>query len=584
MLTRLNPYSIPPHFHAAALFFIALIASLPGITTLPPLDRDEARFAQASLQMLESGDFVTIKFQDQERNKKPAGIYWLQSTSVHFFSAPQKREIWAYRVPSVIGAIIAIFMTWGLGRALFDHQTAFLGAILLAASPALMAEATIAKTDAMLLAMICTTQFSLAQVYRQQFPRLKPKSTPTRPRKLFIHNWGYALLFWLSFTAAVFIKGPIGPLITGLTFLTLIIQPNLIERRSFAFSFLKALKPISGLFIFSACLLPWILAIDEATQGRFFAESLGKDMFGKLGQIQEHHSGPPGYHFLLLPLLLWPASHMLLPAIKHIWANKLSPNFWFLISWIVPAWLLFELTATKLPHYVLPLYPAVALLIAATVIDFHRQQHLYAAKIKIISMLVFSSIGLGVGLAILGLPHIFKTGRIDYLAYLLALILGAGIIITISNYWRGKVYQATIMSVGLSLFACASLLMVVLPSLDKLGVSVALSRSLKEHNYHRAGDKDSHSSPVTIVGYYEPSAVFLLGTQTTLTDDPMLAVLALEKQGQPVFIEQKFLNSFLEHIENNNLSVQPLAKINGFNYSNGNSVSLTLYVSNTEKL
>src|SRR5471030_3143494 len=82
---------------AAAL---ALMAALPGLLGLPPLDRDESRFAQASAQMLESGDFVSIRFQDTPRFKKPVGIYWLQAAAVKLFSNVEGREIWSFRIPS----------------------------------------------------------------------------------------------------------------------------------------------------------------------------------------------------------------------------------------------------------------------------------------------------------------------------------------------------------------------------------------------------------------------------------------------------------------------------------------------------
>src|ERR1700751_6149853 len=80
---------------------IAFIAGLPGLIAVPPLDRDEARFAQATAQMLETHDFVVIRFQDQPRFKKPVGIHWLQAASVSLFSSPEAPEIWAYRLPSL---------------------------------------------------------------------------------------------------------------------------------------------------------------------------------------------------------------------------------------------------------------------------------------------------------------------------------------------------------------------------------------------------------------------------------------------------------------------------------------------------
>ena len=80
----------------------------PGHHPEHDLDRDEARFAQATKQMVETSDFVDIRFQDEVRYKKPVGIYWLQATAVETASVlglPRAQvRIWLYRVPSLIGA------------------------------------------------------------------------------------------------------------------------------------------------------------------------------------------------------------------------------------------------------------------------------------------------------------------------------------------------------------------------------------------------------------------------------------------------------------------------------------------------
>src|SRR5438309_10281887 len=105
-----------PYALLAALCFALY---LPGIAAIPPLDRDEARFAQASRQMLETGDFLRIRFQDEARNKKPAGIYWLQVAAVAAFSTPASAAIWPYRLPSLLGAMAAVLLTFAIGTALF---------------------------------------------------------------------------------------------------------------------------------------------------------------------------------------------------------------------------------------------------------------------------------------------------------------------------------------------------------------------------------------------------------------------------------------------------------------------------------
>ena len=75
--------SIPKRrWHCLILICLTLAMVLPGLTRLPVIDRDEARYVQASVQMAESGDFLNIRFQDEARNKKPAGAYWVQTAMI----------------------------------------------------------------------------------------------------------------------------------------------------------------------------------------------------------------------------------------------------------------------------------------------------------------------------------------------------------------------------------------------------------------------------------------------------------------------------------------------------------------------
>ena len=145
------------------LLLLCLGLYLPGLASLPVTDRDEARFAQASRQMLETRDFINIRFQDEARNKKPAGIYWLQAAAVSLFSDAQSAAIWPYRLPSLLAAAAAVLLSFGLGNALVGRKAAFLGAAVLAASVELVVEAHLAKTDAVLLACVVAAQLALAR-------------------------------------------------------------------------------------------------------------------------------------------------------------------------------------------------------------------------------------------------------------------------------------------------------------------------------------------------------------------------------------------------------------------------------------
>src|SRR5580704_381493 len=125
----------------ALLAALCLALYLPGMTAIPVLDRDEARFAQATRQMLETGDFLHIRFLDEARNRKPAGIYWLQAASVRLFSDSESTAIWPYRLPSLLGASLAVLLTFGIGHRLLRRDdepdetasgTAMLAAMFLA--------------------------------------------------------------------------------------------------------------------------------------------------------------------------------------------------------------------------------------------------------------------------------------------------------------------------------------------------------------------------------------------------------------------------------------------------------------------
>src|ERR1043166_2635705 len=116
-LATLINFAVGSHSRAAAfLVALALLACVPGFFQIPPVDRDEARFAQASKQMVASGDYVDIRFQDESRYKKPVGIYWLQAGVVQVAEALGAKRatttIAFYRLPSLIGAIGAVLLTY----------------------------------------------------------------------------------------------------------------------------------------------------------------------------------------------------------------------------------------------------------------------------------------------------------------------------------------------------------------------------------------------------------------------------------------------------------------------------------------
>jgi len=117
-----------------------------------------------------------------------------------------------------------------------------------------------------------------------------------------------------------------------------------------------------GLPLMLLIVLPWMVAIGLATEGRFFAQAIGDDMLGKVGQADERHWGPPGYYLATFGIAAFPAGFLVMFALRQSWRERSEPVVRFLLAWAVPSWIVFEIVVTKLPHYVLPLYPALAAL------------------------------------------------------------------------------------------------------------------------------------------------------------------------------------------------------------------------------
>ncbi|SIS67007.1 ArnT family glycosyltransferase [Phaeovulum vinaykumarii] len=337
---------------AAILVVVSLLVMWPGFTSLPPLDRDEARFAQASRQMLDTGDFIDIRFQDQPRYKKPVGIYWLQSAAVAATGTDRAgaapAPIWAYRLPSLAAAVGAVLLTARIAAQFAAPPAGLVAGLLMTGVFSLDIEANLAKSDAALLFFILLSQAALARAWRraaaQDFAR------PV------LSAWTVAA-FWGGLGAATLIKGPIGPMVTALTVLALVA----VARRG---AWLAALRPLAGLGLWALIVLPWVVAITVKSGGEFWAASLGHDMMGKVTGVQESHGAPPGSYLAALWVTFFPASVALALAAGAIWRARALPGVIFAAAWAIPGWLVFEASPTKLTHYVLPFYPALALAIA----------------------------------------------------------------------------------------------------------------------------------------------------------------------------------------------------------------------------
>jgi 4-amino-4-deoxy-L-arabinose transferase-like glycosyltransferase len=528
------------------LTVLCLLLWLPGFFTLPPSDRDESRFAQATKQMTETGDYVQIRNGLVARNQKPIGIYWLQVPFVLAARAAglaRSNPIWPYRIPSLLGGLLAVLATYGFGRRVVGAPAALLGAVFLAASVVLTVEVHMAKTDAALLAATTLAMGLLSRAWLD----------PAGLRR------GQAALFWIALGVAILIKGPIAPMVCALTALWL----ALVDRQRGRPRWLLALRPKTGIWLLLAIVLPWCIAIALATHGRFFAQSLGGDLAGKLAGSDDAHGAPIGVHLLLLPLLLFAGGGAALCAIPSTWRDRKLPEIRFLIAWIVPSWLVFEVVATKLPHYTLPLYPAVALLAARWMLRPPDRTGLLAR------LATGLAIGLAslIGLAGAALPFVVQPGLSDL--DLLGVPVLAVSVLLVWLLWRiwPDPRRAALRMLGAAPLLYVSLFGIELPLLRPLWIAPQVTAALRARGQAQFGE----------LGFAEPSLMFLAGTQTRLFGNPSDAASFLAASPDHVLlVNNRDLAALTARLRADGTVAAPFSVVTGYNYSRGRSVALTL--------
>ena len=545
--TTILPFLVRGWRPYAVLAFLCLLTYLPGLSQIPPLDRDESRFAQASVQMLETGDLLRIKYQETERNKKPAGPYWLQAASAALFKdvSAGERAIWAHRLPSALAATGSVLLTFYIGCLLVGRSAAFLGASLFAVTIMLSLEAHQAKADALLLLFILAAQAALAKLYMHS--RAEQPSLP--PDRAWIG-------FWVAVAAGVLVKGPIILISVGLTIAVLAVWDR-------NWRWLGRLRPLKGVGLTLLLVAPWAVGIGIVTEGRFFIEAIGHDMLGKLAAGQESHGAPPGYYLALYPLTGWPMAVPAFAALYLAWRERNNNATRFLIAWIVPFWLVFEGVATKLPHYVLPTYPALALLVGVALLKAPELLTLRAVRAWA-SLTCF--IAAVLALAGMVLPFIYGSGA-DPLAFLLGLVSIGLIGAALYFLWQGAAITGWLFNGLAALVLLTTTYQGVLPKLEDFNVSGRLAEQVRAITPDR----------VAAVGYHEPSLVFYLGTDTLLANGPEAAQALTEGQVNLVAVESRSQDSFLTALKT--LSATAIAETDmvGFNYSKGQSVHLTLW-------
>jgi 4-amino-4-deoxy-L-arabinose transferase-like glycosyltransferase len=553
-----EPGPPPPRWLGAAgrhplalLALLGLLLWLPGILTLPATDRDESRFAQSSRQMVESGNWVDIRFGHVPRYKKPVGIYWLQASATEIaglFTGGRDDRIWTYRLPSLLGAIAASRLTVWCGMAVGGAEAAFLAGLLMLGSVLLTAEATIATTDAVLLACVLGVQGVLLRLYRAA----RDPEAPTVSGRLIF-------LGWAACAAGILVKFPVVPGVAVATVLGLVAWDR-------AWSWLSGIRLVPGFFLTLVLVSPWLVAITIQSQGAFFEQSLGNDLATKIAGGQESHGAWPGYYLLLSGLSFWPAILFVLPGLALGVARRAEPAIRFLLVWAGSWWLIVEAVPTKLPHYVLPAYPPLAMLAALFLLDSRPVRLLLAARwLGIVQFAIGAALFVA---AIVLAPFYFGGGA----NWPLLAAAGVGAVLALAALIlaiRRRQLTALLLALAAMLVLTPTLTAGIGPRLDQFWISERLKALVAAVS--KPGDP-----PPALAGYQEPSLVFALGADVVLADGAGAAD-AGARNGGLALVEDSEQGAFLARLAELQADAAPVGELSGFNYSRGRKQHVTLY-------
>jgi 4-amino-4-deoxy-L-arabinose transferase-like glycosyltransferase len=350
-----------------------LLLSCASALTVPNLGRhslwdvDEGMNAETAREMFESGDYVVLRFNYIYRDSKPALLFWLQAGTYHLFGVNE----FSARLPCAAAAIVNVLLLYELGRAMFSPSIGLLASLIQMTALLVALSSQMAIPDALLQLFTTLTFLCFWKGYlRWAGPSLPPR-------------WWF-IAIGVSCGLAILAKGPIGLVLPGV-----ILAVFLLWQRQ-----VRVLWNRRAVLILLACwtvAAPWFILETIQTRGWFVKGFFITNNVHRFFQPMEDHRGPWFYHFAALLFGFAPWSVFFAPALwqsrpsfgrRQIAELRFESAFRLLWCWITGYLVFFSIAATKLPNYVLPLYPALALL-TAQFLDNWRYQRTADRKVAV---------------------------------------------------------------------------------------------------------------------------------------------------------------------------------------------------------
>jgi 4-amino-4-deoxy-L-arabinose transferase-like glycosyltransferase len=342
--------------NSVLLFFGSILFHLTGTWSLPLIDRDEPRFAEASREMIQRADYVVPYFNNQLRLDKPPLAYWAQVASYRIFGESD----FSARFPSAIAAALTALVIVAWGYRIGAAAGGWWAAIIFTLSLQTFVHAKAAVADMWLVLFMTLAHWAAYEL-------ICGKQTSNIQRR-----WWW--IFYLALALGFLAKGPIAwiPLLT--VGATIVLARDWQLGRNFKF--------LRGILVTLAVVALWGIPALIQTHGEFFAIGIGRHVIGRsLGTMEGHGGSSFGMYLLLLPFYFVTIFVSFFPwSIKLPWlirqlrrqqtAGISDPGYsgkkidTYLLTGIAIIFVIFALVTTKLPHYTLPAFPLLALLLA----------------------------------------------------------------------------------------------------------------------------------------------------------------------------------------------------------------------------
>jgi 4-amino-4-deoxy-L-arabinose transferase-like glycosyltransferase len=327
---------------------------------------------------------------------------------------------------------------------------------------------------------------------------------------------------------------------------------------------LRGLRPLVGALWFCALALPWFIAIAMQSGGDFFADAIGRELLSGIAATGDTRAFPPGYYLVFFWIMFWPGAVLVGLAALPIWRLREEPGVRFLLAWIIPAWIVFEIFISKAPHYVLPLYPAIAILVAYAV---ERKALLETRWLKAgtIAWFLIPTI-----IFILCVVLIVKAGKpVGFLSWPIAVAAATLGLFAWRLYSRDEAERSALKGIAAGLLVAIAFYGVVVPAIERLSPSPAIARALR--------DLPCDEPRLASAGFYEPSLVFSTRTDTLLTDGAGAAEFLRQGPCRIVAVERRQLQNFLQRADSSGVRYDAIGRIEGLNPGRARRVMISMF-------